>query len=128
MSESRGQWTIDTLHDHIMGQVCSVDRRHTELAAARDKAVDVAIKAADEKAKTHNDLLGAMKEQQATFPTKEQVDLQHKAVMQRIDALEKHQVADTAKDKTLGLTWAAVVQLLTAATLIIAIVVFFANR
>lgn len=117
-------WTIDTLHEHLGGQICSVDRRHSELAEAREKAVDVAIKAADEKAKSHNDLLQTMKDQQGLFFTKEQAV----ALADRLDKLEKLQVAEAAKDKTIGVSAGVIMQLLTAATLVIAIIVFFANR
>lgn len=51
----------------------SLKEHFEELRKADKEAVNVALKAADEKAKSHNDILGAMREQQATFVTKEQV-------------------------------------------------------
>lgn len=43
------------------------------LIEAERVAVKIALDAANEKAKSHNDILGAMREQQATYVTKEQV-------------------------------------------------------
>lgn len=115
---------IAALDRHTEGQLCSVDRRHTELAEERNKAVDAALVAAKEKAAAHNDILTAMKEQQALFYTKEQAVV----LTTRIETLEKHQVADVGKDKGIGLSATVVVQLLFAVTAVISIVVFFANR
>lgn len=108
----------------LADQLCSVDRRHTELNELREKAVDAALVAAKEKAAAHNDILTAMKEQQALFYTKEQAT----ELSKKVEALEKLQVADSSKDKTIGASGALIMQLLTAATLVIAIVVYFANR
>lgn len=44
-----------------------------ELRKADKEAVAVALKAADEKSKSHNDILSELRHQQATFVTKEQV-------------------------------------------------------
>ena len=67
-------WTLDALKEHIECQILALDRRHTELAAERNRAVDAALAAADQKDKSHNDVLGAMKEQQANFVTKDITD------------------------------------------------------
>jgi hypothetical protein len=115
---------ITALDREFSGQLAAVDRRHTELAELRDKAVDAALAAANDKDLAHNDVLGAMKDQQSTFCTKEQAA----SALARIETLEKHQVADVSKDKGIGMSAAVVMQLLLAATLIISIVVFFANR
>ena len=115
---------ITALDRELSGQLCSVDRRHTELAGERNKAVDAALVAAKEKAAAHNDILGAMKEQQALYFTKEQAAEHGK----KIEALEKLQIADVSKDKGVGMTAALLMQLLLAATLIISIIVYFANR
>lgn len=64
----------------LESNVCSVDRRHTELAQLRDKAVDAALAAANEKDLAHNDVLGAMKDQSSTFVTKEQAAMQFKGL------------------------------------------------
>lgn len=49
-------------------------REHVDkLLEAERQAVKIALDAANEKAKSHNDILGAMRDQQATFVTKEQV-------------------------------------------------------
>jgi hypothetical protein len=42
--------------------------------------VDAALAAANEKAAAHNDVLGAMKDQQANFVTKDQAALQFKGL------------------------------------------------
>lgn len=115
---------ISALDREFSGQLCSVDRRHTELAELRALAVDAALAAANEKDLAHNDVLGAMKEQQALFCTKETAA----TMLARIESLEKLQIADAQKDKTTGMNASLVMQLLLAATLIISIVVFFANR
>lgn len=115
---------ISALDREFAGQMCSVDRRHSELAGERNKAVDAALVAAKEKAAYHNDILNAMKDQQATFCTKEMASL----VTARVEILEKHQVADVSKDKGVGSLFAIGMQLLLAATLIISIVVYFANK
>lgn len=48
--------------------------KHLEQLREADKrAVETALSAANEKAKTHNDLLSTMKKQQDTFVTKESV-------------------------------------------------------
>lgn len=47
-------------------------REHVDkLLEAERQAVKIALDAANEKAKSHNDILGAMRDQQATFVTKE---------------------------------------------------------
>jgi hemerythrin len=125
---TKSGWTLKTLQEHLESQICSVDRRHSELAQERNKAVDIALTAQKEKAAVHNDLLGAMKDQAGQFYTKEQADMQTATFNQRLMALERHQIADQTKDKTIGGTAAMVMQLLTAATLVIAIIVYFANR
>lgn len=119
---------ITALGREMSGQLCSVDRRHTELAQARDKAVDIALTAQKEKAQAHNELLAAMKEQQGTFCTKEQAELQSSSLAKRLDAVEKFQVADAGKEKGIGMSASLVMQLLIAASVIISIVVFFANK
>lgn len=49
-------------------------REHVEkLLEVERAAVKIALDAANEKARSHNDILGAMREQQATFVTKESV-------------------------------------------------------
>lgn len=49
-------------------------REHVEaLREADGRAVKTALDAANEKAKTHNDILAELRHQQATFITKEQV-------------------------------------------------------
>lgn len=45
----------------------------TALIEAERQAVKIALDAANEKAKSHNDILGAMRDQQATFVTKDSV-------------------------------------------------------
>lgn len=115
---------IVALDREFSGQLCSVDRRHTELAQLRALAVDAALAAANEKDLAHNDVLGAMKDQQTLFCTKEQAA----SALSRIESLEKHQVADAGKDKGFGNLATVIMQLLLAATLIISIVVYFANK
>jgi hypothetical protein len=63
-------WNLDTLKQHFDASLAAMDRRHTELATERNRAVDAALAAANEKAKSHNDVLGAMKDQQTAFVTK----------------------------------------------------------
>jgi hypothetical protein len=121
-------WTLHTLQEHLESQICSVDRRHTELRESDNKAVDIALTAQKEKAAAHNALLAAMKDQQAMFCTKESAETHARAIDQRLSALEKHQIADASKDKTIGASGTLIMQLLTAATLVIAIIVYFANR
>lgn len=48
-------------------------REFEELRRADKEAVNVALKAADEKSKSHNDILSELRHQQTTFVTKEQV-------------------------------------------------------
>lgn len=115
---------IAALDRFMACRIESVDRRHSELAAERNRAVDAALVAAKEKAAAHNDTLGAMKDQQNIFCTKEAAA----AMLARVETLEKHQVAETSKDKGIGLSAAVLMQLLLAATLIISIIVYFANR
>lgn len=112
----------------IEGKIEGIDQRHTELAAARDKAVDIALQAAKEKAQAHNELLDAMKHQQSSFCTKEQAEIQNTALAARINAVEKYQLTDQTKDKTTGMNASLVLNLLIAASVIISIVVYFANR
>lgn len=65
------------LFDSEIARLCdkinAVDRLHNQLGAERDRAVEVGLSAAKEKAESHNDVLGAMKEQQATFVTKGEI-------------------------------------------------------
>lgn len=108
----------------LTAQINAVDRLHSEVAKEHDRAVEAALAAANEKAAAHNDVLGAMKDQQALFYTKEQAG----SLTTRVEALEKLQIAGVSKDKGIGLSATVLMQLLLAATLIISIVVFFANR
>lgn len=108
----------------LMQKIEAVDKLHTEISREHDKAVEAALAAANEKAAAHNDVLGAMKDQQSLFYTKEQAI----NLTTRVELLEKHQIADTGKDKGIGLSASVLMQLLLAATLIISIVVFFANK
>lgn len=48
-------------------------QHNEELRKADREAVKIALDAANEKARTHNDILGAMKDQQNSFVTKESV-------------------------------------------------------
>src|SRR5687768_17417290 len=79
-----------TLKEHLESQICSVDRRHTELREADEKATSIALDAAKEKAQAHNELLVAMKEQQARFADKSETD-------RRLQMLEDAQLASAAK-------------------------------
>jgi len=63
---------INALDRVLTQRIDAVDLRHTELAAERNRAIEAGLATANEKDKTHNDILGAMKEQQATFVTKEE--------------------------------------------------------
>lgn len=105
-------------------KINAVDRLHSEVAKEHDRAVEAALAAANEKAAAHNDVLTAMKDQQVLFYTKEQAV----SLTTRVEILEKHQIADVSKDKGIGMSAAVIMQLLLAATLIISIIVFFANR
>lgn len=114
-----GKWTIPTLHDHLASQLCSVDRRHSELAEARDKAVDIALQAAKEKAQAHNELLTAMKEQQARFADKAETD-------RRLQMLEDAQSAAANKSIGIGQLWGTATAIVAAVGIIIAIIFNFA--
>jgi hypothetical protein len=78
---------IEALDREIAGQLCSVDRRHTELATERNRAVDAALAAANEKAKSHNDVLGAMKEQRAAYVTKDEARMRFNSLAIAIGAV-----------------------------------------
>lgn len=71
---------ITALDREFAGQLCSIDRRHSELAVERNRAVDAALAAANEKFAMHNNILGAMKDQAAAFVTKEQAAAQFKGL------------------------------------------------
>lgn len=73
-------WTLDTLKEHLEGRIESVDRRHSELAAERNRALEAGLATANEKAAAHNDVLGAMKDQQANYVTKDQAAMQFKGL------------------------------------------------
>lgn len=73
-------WTIPALKEHLEAQIAAADLRHTALATERNRAVDAALAAANEKAAAHNDVLGAMKDQQANYVTKDQAALQFKGL------------------------------------------------
>jgi len=73
-------WTIPALKEHMEALIAASDRRHTDLATERNRAVDAALAAANEKAAAHNDVLGAMKDQQANYVTKDQAALQFKGL------------------------------------------------
>jgi hypothetical protein len=66
----KSPWTFETLKEHLDAQREAVDRRHTDLATERNRAVDAALAAANEKAKSHNDILGALKDAQGQFVSK----------------------------------------------------------
>lgn len=51
----------------------SLIKHFEQLREADKEAIRTALDAAKEKSKSHNDILGAMREQQATFVTKESV-------------------------------------------------------
>lgn len=108
----------------LTDKVNAIDRLHSEIAREHNRAVEAALAAANEKAAAHNDVLSAMKDQQTLFYTKEQAQ----SLTTRVEALEKLQIADVNKDKGIGMSAAVIMQLLLAATLIISIVVFFANK
>lgn len=118
---------ITALDRVLTERMDAIDRYHTGLGQERDRAVDIALQAAKEKAQAHNELLAQMKDQQATFCTKEQAELQSKMLSSKIEALEKHHIADMTKDKTIGMSANLIMQLLVAASVVISIVVFFAN-
>lgn len=115
---------LAALDRYICEKIEAVDRLHSELATERNRAVDAALAAANEKDLAHNDVLNAMKDQQSLFFTKEQAF----TLTTRVEALEKLQIADVSKDRGIGMSAAVIMQLLLAATLIISIVVFFANK
>lgn len=115
---------LAALDRYICDKIEAVDRLHSELATERNRAVDAALAAANEKDLAHNDVLNAMKDQQSLFFTKEQAI----TLTTRVEALEKLQIADVSKDHGIGMSAAVIMQLLLAATLIISIIVFFANR
>jgi hypothetical protein len=77
-------WTLATLKELLESRLDAIDRRHSELAGERNRAVDAALAAANEKAKSHNDVLGAMKDQQTNYLTKDQAAAQFKAVVTAI--------------------------------------------
>lgn len=108
----------------LSDKINAIDRLHSEIGKEHNRAIEAALAAANEKAAAHNDVLTAMKDAQALFYTKEQAQ----SLTTRVEALEKLQIADVNKDRGIGLSAAVIMQLLLAATLIISIVVFFANR
>lgn len=71
-----GGWTIPTLK-----------QRFDELRKADQRAVEAALDAAKEKADRHNDLIGAMKDQQSAFVTKEQATANFRALAIALGAL-----------------------------------------
>lgn len=108
----------------LSDKINAIDRLHSEIAREHNRAIEAALAAANEKSAAHNDVLSAMKDQQSLFYTKEQAN----TLTTRVELLEKLQIADVSKDRGIGLSAAVIMQLLLAATLIISIVVFFANR
>lgn len=108
----------------LSDKINAIDRLHSEIAREHNRAIEAALAAANEKSAAHNDVLSAMKDQQSLFYTKEQAN----TLTTRVELLEKLQIADVSKDKGIGLSAAVIMQLLLAATLIISIIVFFANR
>lgn len=81
------EWTFTTLKLHLESQIAALDRRHSELAQERNRALEAGLATANEKAKSHNDVLGAMKDQQAAFVTKDQAALQFKGLATAIAAI-----------------------------------------
>lgn len=108
----------------LSDKINAIDRLHSEIAREHNRAIEAALAAANEKSAAHNDVLSAMKDQQSLFYTKEQAN----TLTTRVELLEKLQIADVSKDRGIGLSAAVIMQLLLAATLIISIIVFFANR
>lgn len=115
---------LAALDRYICEKIEAVDRLHSELATERNRAVDAALAAANEKDLAHNDVLNAMKDQQSLFFTKEQAF----TLTTRVEALEKLQIADVSKDRGIGMSAALIMQLLVATGVIISIIVFFANK
>jgi hypothetical protein len=81
------QRQIDALDRLLSQRIDSVDKRHTELARERNRAIEAGLATANEKDKTHNDVLGAMKEQQATFVTKEEARMRFNSLAVAIAAI-----------------------------------------
>lgn len=115
---------LASLDRMLSDKINAIDRLHSEIAREHNRAIEAALAAANEKSAAHNDVLSAMKDQQSLFYTKEQAN----TLTTRVELLEKLQIADVSKDRGIGLSAAVIMQLLLAATLIISIVVFFANR
>lgn len=89
---------VDALDRTLSERISAVDLRHTELAqernralnevaTERNRAIDAALTAAKEKAAVHNDLLNSMKEERATFLTKEQAASNFRALAVALGAL-----------------------------------------
>lgn len=74
------QRQIEALDRVLMEKISAVDQRHSDLAKERNRAVDAALAAANEKFAMHNNILGAMKDQASAFVTKEQAAAQFKGL------------------------------------------------
>lgn len=117
MSASGGQtakdesgWSVDTLKEHLEALLSHNDRRYEEryigqkeairdALAAAEKAVAAALSAAKEavtKAEqagekrfdSVNEFRSTLKDQQATFPTRSEVDQQFKAITDKVDTIQ----------------------------------------
>lgn len=73
MSDSVNRDLFDAEIKRLIEKIDAVDRLHSELGRERNRALEVGLTAAKEKSESHNDVLGAMKDQQSHYVTKGQI-------------------------------------------------------
>lgn len=112
---------IAALDRLVNARVDAVEKQADSMRRVDQEAVKVLAANFEKRMDNTNEWRSVVESSQANFANKEETD-------RRLKMLEDYKTADQTKDKTTGMNAALLMQLLIAASVIISIVVFFANR
>jgi hypothetical protein len=145
---TEGQWTIETLHEHLIARMESNDKRYEQRFEASQKALELglaaqksAVDAALEAQKTAvikaevstekrfegvNEFRNTLSDQQRTLIPRSEVEVMIEAMSQRVNAVEKQQ--DRAQSERQGIKggWGFAVGVAGLVSLIVSILGGFA--
>ncbi len=109
-------WTVDTLRAHISDMMGAHDRRYEQRFEAQEKAVNSALRAAqdavtkaelatEKRFESVNEFRAQLSDQSRTLMPRNEYEAQHHALVERIDLLDKRVTETTGRSQGLSQAW-----------------------
>ena len=104
-----GEWTLNTLRDHLLSMIDSTNRRNDERFIASAVAIEKADKANEKRLDALNELRGALSDNQKLFVQRAEWIAKHDSLMEKIDTLTARQTKEEGTGAGKNAFWGYIV-------------------